>query len=863
MAGSISTTSGTTAVHVDVACAHCGLPVPEGYVEHGAATQFCCAGCRTAYGILHEHGLDQYYGFADRRTSPVRASGRTYEEFDHEAFRSLYVITTPEGLSRVELFLEGVHCASCVWLVERVPLLLPGVARAELNVGRSLAAIEWDTNSVALSQVARALESLGYPPHPYLGVRRDEVRRKEDRTAIIRIGVAGAIAINVMLAALAMYSGWLTNGIEAPYERFFRYVSLVLTIPAILGPGRVFFAGAWAALRTRTLHLDLPIAIALGAGFGRGVVNTVTDTGPIYFDGVTVLIFLLLVGRFLQQRGQRAATDASELLYSLTPQGARVVDSDGRVRELPAAALLPGMLLEVRAGDTIAADGIVTDGRSSIDLSLLTGESRPVTVEQGTTVFAGTLNVASAIRVQIERAGEESRVAKLLRQVEESTRRRAPVVVLANRLAGWFVGIVLVLSVVTYIVWASVDPSAALDNAIALLVVTCPCALAMATPLAVTVATGRAARRGIFIKGGDAIEALSHPDVLILDKTGTVTEARVSLVHWDGPEWAKPLVLALELESTHPIADGFRRAFSAVAPTGESVGQPAGQPMASPTVLHTVEESTHIAGGGIVGRVGGRGVVVGSPSFVLHQIGRVADASTAGTRAAPPADESLTPVWVAIDGDVVARAGMGDPVRADAAGSVQALKAAGWTVRLLSGDAEPVVRSVGRALGIAPDDCRGGATPEEKLRVVEDLSRTHRVVMVGDGVNDAAAIAAAAVGIGVHGGAEASLATADVFLTTPGLQPLVELVRGAGNTMRVIRRNIAFSIAYNIVGVALAITGTINPLVAAVMMPLSSLTVVLGSWYGHTFDRPSADRPSADRPSADRPSADRPSAHRV
>lgn len=796
----------------ETACSHCGLPVPDGFLEDGAATQFCCAGCRTAFAILRDNGLDQYYGFAERRTSPVRATGRTYEEFDHEAFQSLYVTQTAEGLSRVELFLEGVHCASCVWLVERVPLLLPGVARAELNVGRSLAAIEWDAGTVRLSQVARALESLGYPPHPYLGVRRDEVRRREDRTAIMRIGVAGAIAINVMLAALAMYSGWLANGIESQYERFFRYVSLGLTIPAVLFPGRVFFAGAWAAVRTRALHLDLPIAIALSAGVIRGTINTFTDSGPVYFDGVTVLIFLLLVGRYLQQRGQRAATDASELLYSLTPQGARVVDEGGAVRELPAAALLPGMLLDVRAGETIAADGTVSDGHSAVNLSLLTGESRPVSVEAGSTVYAGTLNISGPLRIRIERAGEESRVAKLLRQVEESTRRRAPVVVLANRMAGWFVAVVLVLAVITWVVGSQTDPSGALDNAIALLVVTCPCALAMATPLAVTVATGRAARRGLFIKGGDAIEALSRPGVILLDKTGTITEARVSLVHWDGPEWVKPLVLALEQESTHPLADGFRRAFANLAD------------------VPAVESSSHVTGGGIGGRVAGHDLLVGSPSFVS----RHASAAPATSRVP---DESLTPVWIAVDGVVVARAYLGDPVRPDAAASIQALRDAGWSVRILSGDATPVVRAVGRSLGLSADACQGEATPEEKLRVVESLKGDHRVVMVGDGVNDAAAIAAATVGIGVHGGAEASLATADIFLTTPGLAPLVELMQGAGHTMRVIRRNITFSLLYNVVGAWLAIVGLINPVIAAVMMPLSSLTVVLGSWYGHTFER--------------------------
>ena len=813
------------APRTEAACTHCGLSVPQGFVEPDATLHFCCGGCRAAFGILREHGLEQYYGFAERRTNPVRRSGRTYAEFDHPAFRSLYVRQGHGGLSRVELYLEGVHCASCVWLVERVPLLVPGVARAELNVPRALAVIEWDATQTPLSRVAERLESLGYAPHPYRGVRRDEVRRKEDRAAIVRIGIAGAIAINVMLASLALYSGWLSNGIDADFERFFRWISLGLTVPAIVGPGRVFFVGAWGALRARALHLDLPIAIALGIGFGRGAINTIRDSGPIYLDGVCVLIFLLLIGRYLQQRGQRAATDASELLYSLTPNGARIVSADGGVEEVPAAALLPGMTLDVRAGETIAADGVVLLGYSAVDLSLLTGESRAVTVQEGTMVYAGTLNVSAPLRVRIERAGEESRVARILVQAEESTRRRAPIVLLANRMAGHFVVVVLALAAVTFAVWYGRDPSDALDNAIALLVVTCPCALAMATPLAVTVASGRAARRGIFVKGGDAIEALSHPGVMFLDKTGTITESRSALVQWEGEEWVKPLVLALERESTHPLAGGVRRAFAGIE--------------APP-----VESSVHVVGGGIGGRVAGHDVLIGSPSFVgtgVQRAGLPWEASVGATRMevpTPTIDETLTPVWVAVDGVVRGRAGFGDPIRADAKASVDALRARGWQVKILSGDAQPVVLAVGRALGLRDEDCIGEASPEDKLARVlaARVSTSLGVVMVGDGVNDAAAIAAATVGIGVHGGAEASLATADVFMSRPGLGALVELEAGATNTMHVIRRNIAFSLVYNVVGVALAVTGTITPLFAAIMMPLSSLTVVLASWYGRTFD---------------------------
>jgi Cu2+-exporting ATPase len=586
-------------------------------------------------------------------------------------------------------------------------------------------------------------------------------------------------------------------------------VSLLLTTPALFGPGRVFFAGAWASLRTRTLHMDLPIAIALLVGWVRGTANTITDTGPIYFDGLATLTFALLVGRFLQQRGQRAATDSAELLYSLSPSTARVIDGD-RARELPAQALLPGMTLDVRAGESFAADGTVSSGRSTVDVALLTGESRPVSVAEGDRVYAGTTNVSSAVRVRVDAAGEQSRLAKILQQVEDSVRRRAPVVQLANRLAGWFVAVVLVIAAATILFWYPRNPVAAIDNAIALLVVTCPCALALATPLAVSMAIGRAARNGILIKGGDAIEKLATPGTLLLDKTGTITESRVALSSWDGPDWVKPLVLALEQESSHPIAAGFRRAFEGVEVL------PAGL-------------TTHVVGGGIEGTVDGRSVVVGSPAFVE------ARASRGGRLTAPPSH--LTPVLVAVDGVIVASAGFGDPVRSDARESIEALEARGWTVGILSGDAPAVVSGVGESLGVAASACVGGAVPEEKRRVVEAARRHGTVVMVGDGVNDAAAIAAASVGVGVHGGAEACLATADVYLARPGLAPLVELTEGASRTMRVIRRNIAFSIGYNIIGATLAVTGTINPLIAAVLMPASSLTVVLASWLSTTFPK--------------------------
>ena len=787
------------------ACAHCGLDVPSGLVDGDSQLQFCCSGCRAAYAILHDHGLDRYYDFAERRGAPVRATGRRFEEFDHAAFRDLYIHALPNGLAQVELYLEGVHCASCVWLVERSPLVIPGVASAELEIRRSLARVVWNPTAVRLSEIARTLDSLGYTPHPFRGVARDSIRRAEDRAMLVRIGVAGAIAINVMLAALALYSGW-TGGMDAAFTRFFRWVSLVLVTPAMIWPGRVFFTGAWSALRARTLHMDVPIAIGLLAGYLQGAINTIGGSGPVYFDGLATLIFALLVGRYLQQRGQRAAADSTELLFSLTPGTARVVEDSGEVHEVPSQALLPGMQMNVRAGDTFAADGVILAGESQLDLSLLTGESRPVTAREGDEVFAGTVNLSAPVLVRATQTGEASRVARIMRQVEESASRRAPVVQLANRTAVWFVGVVLALAVVTFVAWRMIDPSRAVDTAVALLIVTCPCALALSTPLAVSVAVGRAARAGMFVKGGDALERLAKPGRMYLDKTGTITEGRTALVQWEGPDWLRPLVLGLEQGSSHPIAAAFRGAWPEL---------PAAK----------LDRVTHVVGGGIVGTIGERQVVIGSPNFVARYADVASEAS----------NDAATPVVVAADGMVVARASIGDPVRGDARDSIARLRARGWSIGILSGDAPSVVRSVGSAVGIPDDDCLGGATPEVKQTVIEQTREQGPVVMVGDGVNDAAAMAAASVGIGVHGGAEACLASADVYLTRPGLDAVVRLTDGARRTLRVIKRNVAFSLVYNVVGAGLAMSGRLTPLAAAILMPASSLTVVVASWRSRTF----------------------------
>ncbi|TVS17399.1 MAG: heavy metal translocating P-type ATPase [Planctomycetaceae bacterium] len=810
-----------TCMGEDVACSHCGLPVPAGLINSDSPLQFCCHGCQTVYEMIHGCGMDRFYRLRDATgaaSPPARVTDLRYRELDDPVFRNLYYQTLPDGTQSTELYLEGVHCSACVWLVEKLPMIAPGVLEARLDIRRSLVRIRWDDSQVALSHIARTLNSLGYPPHPAKDARARQQRRREDQRFLIRIGVAAACAGNVMTLAFALYGGMFT-GIEDQYSQLFRLTSMGFGLIALLWPGSLFFRGAWAALRTRTAHLDLPIAIGLLAGSLAGTVNAIRGAGEIYFDSLTMLILMLLAGRWIQRRQQRWAGDAIELLFSLTPTSARRVTESG-IEQVPLEAIVPGDVVEVRAGDSIPTDGQVLEGRSTIDQSLLTGESHAVPVAPGQAVHAGTVNLSARLLVQVQQVGEQTRVGRLMRLVEQCSQRRAPIVLLADRIAGWFVLVVLVLAVLTFGLWMVWDSSRAVDHAVALLIVTCPCALGMATPLAVTVALGRAARRKILIKGGEILEVLSRPGMVVLDKTGTLTASRTSVLQWSGDDAVLPSVAALQRHSAHPIATALVQFCE----------QRIGLDRAAAAQATEVQQTM---GAGLAGTIDGHHVVIGSARFVRQMHCRIDHPMLQAEQAA--LDQAATPVLVAVDRQVIAVAALGDPIRDDAAQALNQLRQMGWKVRILSGDHPSVVRAVAQQLDVAPQDAVGGATPEDKVQYVEQAARQGPTVMVGDGVNDAAALSAATVGIAVHGGAEASLAAADVYLSRSGLIPVVEVIQAARNTLHTIRRCLTASLCYNALAASLAIIGWIGPLTAALLMPISSFTVLTLAFTSRTF----------------------------
>ena len=817
---------------VGAVCAHCGLEVPARLVREGEERQFCCNGCRSVYGLLNEMGMDGYYDLMESQGvtgKPPAISGRGFEDFDAPNFIAEHGRDTAGGGKLIKVYLEGVHCAACVWLVEELPRVVDGLRRVRLNLATAVAEVEWEPAVVPLSAVARALDQVGYTPHLRGELTLDEIRRGEDRTLLIRMGVASVAAMNIMFIQGALYAGEY-HGMATSFVQFFRWISMALATPVLFYSARPFFVAAWAGLRRRVPHMDLPITIAISSAFAFSVASTVRGVGHVYFDSLTALVALLLGARYVQQRAQRAAMERTESLRGVAfVEYARRLGSDGSSVEVPVAALSAGDRVLVRSGELIPADGVVLEGKSSLDKAVLTGESDPVPTAPGDLVYAGATNLGARLVLEVQATGEQTRVGALLALVDEAMSRRTPIVQLADRISRYFVGTVLVLAVAAGVlayIQSPGDLGGSLQRIIALLVVSCPCALGLATPVALTVSLTRAARAGIFFKNPDVMEQLGQVDTLLLDKTGTLTEGKATVQRWFGDLEARELAFALESESAHPVARAFRRMDGPVRRARQ------------------VTEVAERPGLGISGLVDGKRVQVGNEALLAAEQIRVGEPLAAHARTL--LDEGLSPLFIAVDGAALGACGVGDRLRDDARETLDALRARGMRPRILSGDHPAVVARVAGELGIPAEDALGAMSPEDKRDFVQALldsrdatgpkgGRVGRVAVVGDGVNDAAALALADVGVSVHGGAGASIVAADVVLTRPGLAPLLQLFSGSERVLAVVRRNLIFSLLYNIAGASLALVGLVGPLAAALLMPVSSLTVILSSATGRTF----------------------------
>lgn len=821
-----------------VPCTHCGLPAPAPAPTSGtgasAAPTFCCNGCRAAYQMLAAAGLGEFHarrarlGDAPSGVAAEAPEPGRYAHYDSAAFQARF--TDPDG--SVMLHVDGVHCAACVWVMEQLPAALPGVLEARLDYGRARLHLRYDRDRVDLSAVGAFLHGLGYPTSAS-GVAAEVSRRRRDRSALIRLGTMFAVTGNTMMIAIALYAGaadGVASGLSTGLLRLFDWASLGLALVAVTYGAWPFYRGAWAGLRMGVPHIDLPISIGVLVGFGGSAWHTVSNTlagrftaQGVYYDSVTTLVFLLLLGRYVQARGQRAAMSRTELLTGLMPGSARRAEGGCWVA-VAIDALRPGDTVQVAAGEVLPGDGVVAAGRGHVDQSLLTGEGLPVAVAPGDPVFAGTRSVGAPLEVSLQSLGALSRLGRLVDDLERHDAARAPVLQLADRLSGRFVVAILTLAVVGGVAWAFIDPSRAFGVVVSLLVVTCPCALGLATPVALAVARGRAAAQGVLLRSTAAIERLAEVDCVWFDKTGTLTEGRLVVTEATLPEAAdRARLAALERRARHPVAAAIVRWVEGI----DGLEDPGATD--TPEVLDFAE----VPGRGVEGLVGGCHLALLSPSA----------APLLGDFAAPLAralDRGDTPVIAVRDGAVVGVLALGDRVRPDAAEAVARLRAAGIAVGMLSGDHPAVVARVAERLGIT--EARGGQNPEDKARAVQ--AGGGRAAMVGDGFNDAPALRAAHVGIAVHGGAEVALQVADLHLDAPGALATVRAIEGARRALGVVRRNLRFSLFYNVIFASLALAGHISPLAAALLMPLSSLTVIGASVLGRSFTGPGRGGPS-------------------
>jgi Cu2+-exporting ATPase len=757
-------------------CPHCGTPV------EGDEDRYCCNGCELAAAIIRGAGLDRYYLEREALPPRPRPLGRGWD--------TIPVELDPDGTAHVRLMVDGLRCASCVWVTEHVLGAAPGVREATLSYATGRATLRWDPEKTDLPELAGRIATLGYRPR-ILG--EDGPR---DRDLLTRLGVAVFAAANVMLMSVSIYAGWFSS-MEERFVVLFQWASLVLATPVALWAAGPFFSGAWSGLRHGVLHMDLPIAIAVTVLYGHGLVVTVIGSGDAYLDSLTMLVALLLAGRVLESGGRRRSAEAAVSLAAGVPASARRHDGD-RVESVPSSELEAGDRIDVGAGEELAADGVVETGRGLVRMALVTGEADPVAVGVGSRVVAGTILEEGSVTVLVERAGKDTLLARMADELRVAADRGVRPGV-SDRIAPWFTGLTLAVALATFLWWlATSGLGQALTTTVAVLVVACPCALALSRPLAAAAGLGATARRGLLLRSADALLELGEMDLAALDKTGTVTEGEPVIVEAD--DRVLRIAAGLERYSGHPIARAI---------VSEAVRRGIPLPQAQ-----DVEEEP---GQGISGWVDGArwSLRAGTGGEVLLQA-----EPGAGEGSAPRADAARGPTGGALH--------LGDRPREDSRLAVQALRDEGLSVVLLTGDHEAAARRIGEAAG--PDEVHARLTPEGKADWIRDRQEAGRkVLFVGDGLNDGPALAVADVGLAMGSGSASSLLVADGVLSSASLLPVASGIRAARACRRAIRGNQIRSIAYNVSAVAAAAAGYINPLVAAVLMPMSSALVIWGA----------------------------------
>ncbi|MBF0380907.1 MAG: heavy metal translocating P-type ATPase [Magnetococcales bacterium] len=797
-------------------CYHCGLDVPQHSPirdhKNGDSNKdeklFCCSGCLGAYQIIDGMGLEDYYRLREGDNSTLQPEGSEDSgllAFDDPDYQSGLVKEVGEN-REINLILSGIHCAACVWLNEQVLRKLPGVESVQVNFSTQRAKISWNPTTTLLSTIIQTIRRIGYQAEPYDPSKTELVFQKQNRELLYRLGVAGFGAANVMFLSVALYAGYF-QGIEADFKNYFHWLSFALATPVVFYSGGEFYKGAWRSLKMAHLNMDLPITIGGFATYSYSVAITVSQQGEVYFDSVTLFIFILLTGRYLESAARRKAAGATERLLNLEPKTATVLRNEQAVT-VPVREVRVGDLVVIKPGEKIPVDGTIIKGHTSVDESMLTGESLGVRKIVGAVVAGGSMNVDGAITIEANRVGENTTLAKIIQRIEKAQAQRPPIQNLADKIAGWFIGTILLLATATFIYWLNHDPSQALQNTVALLIITCPCALGLATPAAMVVATGAAAKQGILVKNGETFERLEKVTQVVLDKTGTVTQGtphvdRILPTKGISKEYLLTRAAGVEQYSEHPVGKAIVKAVEE-------------HNYILPKDISSVKNS---AGLGIEAIVSGKKTRVGRLEF--------ASSGIKNRPLAYPEDKEFPATWaLCVEEDkILGWIGLNDRPKDDAKTAIATLKNMGLPVTLLSGDQRAVVELIAKEMDILQSQSE--VLPAGKETFIKELQNQGEIAaMVGDGINDAPALARSDVALAVENATDITVAAADVILLNRNLDNVAQTFALARRTMKIIRENFLISIIYNSIAIPLAIAGHVSPIVAAIAMPISSLVVV-------------------------------------
>lgn len=792
-------------------CYHCALPVPAGahypVIIEGESHEMCCRGCQAVAQTIVDNGLIDYY--RHRTALPGVGHEVVPEEvqklalYDHPGIQKSFVRQEGEHVKEASLILEGITCAACIWLNERHLKQLPGVLQVQVNYATHRARITWDDQAIHLSKILEEIQLLGYNAHPYSAERQESLRRKRRAKDLRRIAIAGLSSGQVMMLAVALYAG-AAFGMEDSTAALLRYFSLVLTLPVVFYAALPFYQSAWNALLGKRLNMDVPVSLAVVGAFIGSAWSTLQGHGVVYYDAITMFSLFLLSSRFLEHGAQEKSVEAAENLLKLAPAMATRVMGGGQHQPVPVLELNEGDSILAKPGEAIAADAEVIEGESTVDEALLTGESRPVPKHAGARVIAGSINLEGPLLLRVTGVGENTVLAGIVRLLDRAVAEKPRLAQLADQVAGHFTVGLLILTVIVGATWWWLEPGQAFGIMLAVLVVTCPCALSLAAPTAFAAAGSHLLRHGILLTRGHALETLAKVNHVVFDKTGTLTYGKPVLqriVTFSDVDEERCLLLAASLEqaSEHPLAQSF---LSRVAGSE----------------LISVQEAQNLPGKGVSGYIAG----------MRYTLGNAALSGFQPTTLPSDLPEGATLVWLCDERRAMAVFVLSDGLRPQARELVVQLKAAGVQVTILSGDAADAVAHVAAEAGI--ESWQAALRPEDKLKALRELQQRGNVVaMVGDGVNDAPVLAGADVSIAMGGGTQVARASSDIVLLTENLLDIQRALQTGHASITVMRQNFAWAIVYNLLALPFAAVGMIPPWLASIGMSTSSLVVVLNA----------------------------------